>query len=400
MAKPKKVKSAQGKLRGSKAAKAKHSNAKAAQAKLSGAKAAKAKPVEHASPARKTSPGQVRRRKSAPKASEAKPKPAAPVALGEVHALRVDAEGPGGRLDKVASGLIAGVSRSRVQRAVDLGLVRVNGEVANRRTVVAPGDAIEVTLPAPDAPSVEARKVPLRVLYEDAHLVVVDKPAGLITHPVTGADETSVVHALLHHTKGRLAPAGGTIRPGIVHRLDRETSGAMVVAKTDAAFHSLIAQFAGREPEKEYLALVDKCPRLLSGTLSASIDRHRTVRVRMAVRDDGREAVTDWVVESRFGPQAALIRALPRTGRTHQIRVHLAHLGHPILGDRTYGKFDQPAFAGWPMPRVMLHAHRLRLTHPATGKPMTFEAPVPADFRNLEAWLTKAYGRRDFAAQA
>jgi 23S rRNA pseudouridine1911/1915/1917 synthase len=120
----------------------------------------------------------------------------------------------------------------------------------------------------------------------------------------------------------------------------------------------------------------------------------------MAVREDGREAQTDWVVEARFGPQAALVRALPRTGRTHQIRVHLAHLGHPILGDRTYGKFDLPIFEGWPMPRVMLHAHRLRVTHPVTGKEMTFEAPVPADFRTLERWLTKKYGRRDYTTIA
>jgi 23S rRNA pseudouridine1911/1915/1917 synthase len=381
--------------------------ARPAKPKPSRGKAPKSRPAKvaesaSADPARKVSPGQVRRRKSrpAPRLSAIPAKPSSPERLGETHDLRIPSEGPGGRLDKVASDLLEGVSRSRVQRALELGLVRVNGEVADRRRVVAPGDAIEVTLPAPDAPTVEARKVPLRILFEDAHLVVVDKPAGLITHPVTGADETSVVHALLHHTKGRLAPAGGTIRPGIVHRLDRETSGAMVVAKTDVAFHGLIAQFAGREPDKEYLALVDKCPRLLSGTISASIDRHRAVRVRMAVRDDGREAVTDWVVESRFGPQASLIRALPRTGRTHQIRVHLAHLGHPILGDRTYGKFDQPAFAGWPMPRVMLHAHRLRITHPATGKPMTFEAPVPPDFRRLEAWLAKAFGRRDYVALA
>ena len=351
-------------------------------------------------PARKTSPGQVRRRKSAPRPRRPGPPPPRPAPAGEVHALRVDAEGAGGRLDKVAAALLPDVSRSRVQRAVELGMVRVNGVVADRRAVVAPGDAIEVTLPVPDAPTVEARRVPLRVLFEDAHLIVVDKPAGLITHPVTGADETSVVHALLHLTKGRLAPAGGTIRPGIVHRLDRETSGAMVVAKTDAAYHGLVAQFAGREPDKEYLALVDKCPRLLSGTISASIDRHRTVRVRMAVRDDGREAVTDWSAEARFGAQASLIRARPRTGRTHQIRVHLAHLGHPILGDRTYGKFDQPAFAGWPMPRVMLHAHRLRLRHPVTGKELVLEAPVPADFRRLEAWLGKAFGRRDFPVPA
>lgn len=378
--------------------------AKKTPTKPTRAKVARTKaPSPKVDPARKISPGQTRRRKAVRKVrGPSKPvRPTPPVVpKGEVYNLRLGHEHIDGRLDKIASGMIPGVSRSRVQRAIDLGLVRVNGVSADRRTVVVAGDAIEVTLPVPGAPTVEARKVALPILFEDAHIVVVDKPAGLITHPVTGADETSVVHALLHYTKGKLAPAGGTIRPGIVHRLDRETSGAMVVAKTDAAFHGLIAQFAGREPDKEYLALVDKCPRLLSGTLSAAIDRHRNVRVRMAVREDGREAQTDWVVEARFGPQAALVRALPRTGRTHQIRVHLAHLGHPILGDRTYGKFDLPIFEGWPMPRVMLHAHRLRVTHPVTGKEMTFEAPVPADFRTLERWLTKKYGRRDYTTIA
>ena len=330
----------------------------------------------------------------------AKRRTKAAAAAPERHDLRVAADAPRERVDKAAAPLIPGVSRARVQKALDLGMIRVNGQVADRKTLAGPGDAVEVTLPAPEAPTVSPRRLALPILHEDAHIIVIDKPAGLITHPVTGDDEISVVHALLHHAKGKLAPAGGVIRPGIVHRLDRETSGAMVVAKTDKAFHALVTQFAGREPDKEYLALVDKCPRLLSGTISASIDRHRMVRVRMAVRDDGKDACTDWNVESKFGPQAALICARPRTGRTHQIRVHLAHLGHPILGDRTYGDFRHPAFEGWPMPRVMLHARRLTLVHPVTGKTMTFEAPVPRDFRKLEAYLAKRYGRRDFAPLA
>jgi len=213
---------------------------------------------------------------------------------------------------------------------------------------------------------------------------------------VQGSDEVSVVHGLLHYTKGKLAPAGGAPRPGVVHRLDRETSGVIVLAKTDKAYHALVAQFAERTAQKEYLALVDKAPRLLSGLIDAKIDRHRTVRVRMAVRDDGRDAVTEWRVEEKYGPQAALVRAFPHTGRTHQIRVHLAHLGHPILGDRTYGKFDIPAFTGWPMPRVMLHAHRLTLTHPQTGKPLTIAVEPPADFQELKQWLTAKYGRKAY----
>lgn len=359
---------------------------------------AKFKPKAKSKPKPKPSPGGKRRKQPKVGPAPAKDKPA-PAPRGEAHSLRVGDDQARDRVDKVAATLLPDVSRSRVQKAVDLGLVRVNGAVANRRTTVEAGDAIDLVLPVPDEPTVSARKLALPVLFEDAHIIVIDKPAGLITHPVTGSDEISVVHALLHQTKGKLAPAGGTIRPGIVHRLDRETSGVMVVAKTDAAFHGLIQQFSGREPDKEYLALVDKVPRLLSGTLSASIDRHRMVRVRMAVRDDGKEAVTDWQVEARFGAQASLIRARPRTGRTHQIRVHLAHLGHPILGDRTYGKFDHPVFAGWPMPRVMLHAHRLHLTHPVSGKPMVFTAPIPRDFAALEKWLAKTYGERRFTEE-
>jgi 23S rRNA pseudouridine1911/1915/1917 synthase len=185
-----------------------------------------------------------------------------------------------------------------------------------------------------------------------------------------------------------------------VHRLDRETSGVIVLAKTDKAYHALVAQFAERTAKKEYLALVDKAPRLLSGVINANIDRHRTVRVRMAVRDDGREAITDWRVEEKYGVEAALVRAFPHTGRTHQIRVHLAHITHSILGDRTYGKFDVPSYTGWPMPRVMLHAHKLTLTHPQTGKPLTISVEPPKDFQELKEWLAKKFGRKSYLLPA
>lgn len=326
--------------------------------------------------------------------------PIAPAPSPETFDTRVPTEAAPGRADKVVATLLEGVSRSRVQRALDLGLVQVNGAVADRRTLLQAGDHVKVALPSPEEPTARPAKLSLEILFEDAHLIAINKPAGLLTHPVQGSDEVSVVHGLLHHTKGKLAPAGGAPRPGVVHRLDRETSGVIVLAKTDQAYHALVAQFAERTAQKEYLALVDKAPRLLSGIIDAKIDRHRTVRVRMAVREDGREAVTEWRVEEIYGPQAALVRAFPHTGRTHQIRVHLAHLGHPILGDRTYGKFDTPAFAGWPMPRVMLHAHRLTLTHPRTGQPLTIQVDPPADFQALQRWLTTRYGRKAYPSQA
>ncbi|MGA0134238.1 MAG: RluA family pseudouridine synthase [Opitutales bacterium] len=315
----------------------------------------------------------------------------------EIFRTRIPGEFEPARADKIIATLLDGVSRSRVQKALDLGMVKVNGLPANCRTVLNPGDAVEVALPSPGEPTARPVKMALEILFEDAHLIAVNKPAGLLTHPVQGSDEVSVIHGLLHHTKGKLAPAGGAPRPGVVHRLDRETSGVIVLAKTDKAYHALVAQFAERTAQKEYLALVDKAPRLLSGVINANIDRHRTVRVRMAVREDGREAVTDWRVEEKYGEQAALVRTFPHTGRTHQIRVHLAHIAHPILGDRTYGKFDVPAFDGWPMPRVMLHARRLTLSHPQTGRPLVIEVAPPKDFVALQRWLGIRFGRRVFA---
>ena len=364
----------------------------------------KVKPTRLGSrPQARTAKATKRKAKPAPHVPYAARPAKAPVEVhkpDEVLATRIPSEFAPGRADKVVSALLDGVSRSRVQRALDLGLVQVNGAVADRRTVLNPGDHVKVALPSPEEPTARPVKMPLEVLFEDAHLIAINKPAGLLTHPVQGSDEVSVVHGLLHYTKGKLAPAGGAPRPGVVHRLDRETSGVIVLAKTDKAYHALVAQFAERTAKKEYLALVDKAPRLLSGVINASIDRHRTVRVRMAVREDGREAITDWRVEEKYGVEAALVRAFPHTGRTHQIRVHLAHITHPILGDRTYGKFDVPSYTGWPMPRVMLHAHKLTLTHPQTGKPLTITVEPPKDFLELKEWLAKKFGRKSYLLPA
>ena len=326
--------------------------------------------------------------------------PATPAKPHEKFKVRVADDQPAARADKIVSGLMEGVSRSRVQKALDLGLITLGGKSIDRRTVLNPGDEIVIALPTPEEPTATAVKMKLEILFEDAHLVAINKPSGLLTHPVQGSDELSVVHGLLHHTKGKLAPAGGAPRPGVVHRLDRETSGVIVLAKTDKAYHNLVEQFSQRTAQKEYLSLVDKCPRLLGGTIDAKIDRHRSVRVRMAVREDGREAITDWRVEEKYGAQASLIRTFPHTGRTHQIRVHLAHITHPILGDRTYGKFDVPSYTGWPMPRVMLHAHKLTLTHPQTGKPLTITVEPPKDFQELKEWLAKKFGRKSYLLPA
>ena len=357
--------------------------------------------IKHQAQTRKVSPKVLPPKRTVIKTSRNgnKRAPVLPTAAHEMHHVQLAADAAPARADKILSGLLDGISRSRVQKALDLGLITRDGVAIDRRTVLNPSDALTVALPAPEEPTASAVKMKLEVIFEDAHIIAINKPSGLLTHPVQGSDELSVVHGLLFHTKGKLAPAGGAPRPGVVHRLDRETSGVIVLAKTDKAYHNLVEQFANRTAQKEYLALVDKSPRLLGGEINANIDRHRTVRVRMAVREDGRhEAITDWRVEEKYGPQAALVRAFPHTGRTHQIRVHLAHIGHPILGDRTYGKFDVPAFDNWPMPRVMLHAHRLTLKHPQTGKTLTLSVEPPKDFKDLQAWLTKKYGVRAFAS--
>lgn len=301
---------------------------------------------------------------------------------------------PPERADKVlAAQHAAAISRSRWQVLLDDGCVSRGGLALDRKSLVRGGETLDITLPEPAVSAVRPVDIPLEILFEDEHIVVVNKRPGMVTHPGAGTGDDTLVHALLHHTKGKLAPAGGTVRPGVVHRLDKETSGIILFAKTDEAYLELIRSFSEREPDKRYLAITSGCPHLLSGILRQPIDRHPSNRVKMAVVENGKPARTDWAVENRFADKAALIRCKIHTGRTHQIRVHLAHLGFPILGDHTYGRFHESILSGWPAPRVMLHAAFLDIAHPVTGEMMHFEAPLPPDFLHLLGFLKSALGQ-------
>jgi 23S rRNA pseudouridine1911/1915/1917 synthase len=226
----------------------------------------------------------------------------------------------------------------------------------------------------------------LNILFEDEHLLAIDKPAGMVVHPGAGTREDTLVHALLAHCAGSLSGIGGVERPGIVHRLDRETSGVILVAKSDAAHRALAKAFASRDVVKEYLALVAGVPHLASGSIKKAIARHPTKRHRMATpTEGGRPSHTDWRVEKSWPPHASLLRCRIHTGRTHQVRVHLSSDRHPLLGDPIYGfKPGQFPFA---VPRVMLHAARIAIAHPVTGAALEIRAPMPEDFKTAMAAL-------------
>ena len=233
---------------------------------------------------------------------------------------------------------------------------------------------------------VAAVDIPLEVIFEDADMIAVVKPVGMVTHPGVGTGDDTLVHALLHHTHGDLASIGAPERPGIVHRLDKETSGLIVVAKTDRSYYGLVEQFSERSMRKIYRALVVGSPDEASGTIKQPVGRHPVQRTRMAVVAHGKFAHTDWGVVERFGGQATLMSCHIHTGRTHQIRVHMQHLGHSLLGDVNYG-FKPSKLKGLSVPRVMLHAHTLELSHPVTKKRMELEAPLPQDFKDLMGQL-------------
>lgn len=272
---------------------------------------------------------------------------------------------------------LAGVPRSQARRWIETGCVRLQGAPARPAQKVREGDALEVVPPEPLPIELIPEAIPLSILHEDADLIVLDKSAGLVVHPGPGHRSGTLVNALLHHCRD-LAGIGGVLRPGIVHRLDRGTSGVLVVAKSEAAHHSLAEQFHDHSVERVYLALVRGVPRSDTGRIERAIGRHPRDRKRMSVRVRvGREARSVWTVSRRFErSQVALLEVRPETGRTHQIRVHLASAGLPIVADPVYGKgrralgFERPA----------LHAQRLGFDHPRSGERMVFEAPPPADF--------------------
>ncbi|GAB4271074.1 MAG: RluA family pseudouridine synthase [Opitutales bacterium] len=288
------------------------------------------------------------------------------------------------RADKVLAHHFEDVSRGQIQLAFDDGGVLLSGEPINKKHKVSTGDCLSIRFPSPKDSTVRAVEMPLEIVHEDDDIIVVNKASGQVVHPGSGTGEDTLVHALLFHTNGGLSTAAGSLRPGVVHRLDKETSGLIVFAKTDPAFFRLTQQFAERSVKKEYLALVHGVPLVKSGSLIDPIGRHPTVRVKMAVLDRGKPARTDWALEERFD-NYALLRCWIFTGRTHQIRVHLSNIHHPIVGDTTYGhgaKGDAP-FAR----RVLLHADRLVFTHPVTGVEMKFHAKMPDDFKDTLQYL-------------
>jgi len=295
------------------------------------------------------------------------------------------------RADKVLAAAFPEHSRVAFQRCLDAGLVTRNGKALDRSADVVAGDELIFSFPETKPAELKAVDIPLDVVYEDKHLLAINKAAGMVVHPGAGTGEDTLVHALLSHCEGELSGIGGVERPGIVHRLDRETSGIMLVAKTDVAHRGISEQFAARTSHKQYLALVDGVPSLLSGSLRKPIGRNPTQRHKMAVVEGpgGRDAHTDWErVETFGGNVASLIRCTIHTGRTHQIRVHMKSMGHILLGDVVYGWKASPRLPKQPT-RMMLHAEHLVVKHPVTGKVLDLRAPLPKDFEAMLKGLRK-----------
>jgi 23S rRNA pseudouridine1911/1915/1917 synthase len=283
------------------------------------------------------------------------------------------------RADKLLAAAFPEHSRSAWQRAFEAGRVVRGGVALDKKDELRAGDTVEFSHAEAVPSELKASGTILDILYEDEHLLVVNKAAGMVVHPGAGTGEDTLVHALLGHCAGSLSGIGGVERPGIVHRLDRDTTGVIVVAKTDTAHRGLSEQFAERNLHKEYLALVTGVPRLMSGRIESGIARHPTHRHKMAVSEEGRPSRTDWTREKAFPPFAALMRCHILTGRTHQIRVHMKSIGHSLLGDAIYGWKDSAPLPMKP-PRVMLHAEFLIFEHPVTGKKLEMRAPLPEDF--------------------
>jgi 23S rRNA pseudouridine1911/1915/1917 synthase len=297
---------------------------------------------------------------------------------------RVPPELAGQRLDTALARLEPTLSRAQVRRLIEQGEVTVSGKVVKPAHRLRASDSIAGRVPEAEPTSIAAEELPLTVLYQDADLIVIDKPAGLVVHPAPGHGGGTLVNALLHHCRD-LSGIGGELRPGIVHRLDKDTSGVLVVAKSDAAHRSLAAQFKVHSVLREYLVLVRGAPRAASGTIEAAIGRHPTDRKRMSTRTKrGRAAVTHWRVEERLRG-ATLLRVRLETGRTHQVRVHLASIGLAVLGDPVYGG-GRAQGVELGLERQALHAAVLGFAHPTTGETLRFESALPVDFaRALEA---------------
>lgn len=303
----------------------------------------------------------------------------------------VKSDEAGQRLDIWLTRLLPDLSRSRIQALIQAGHITREGQPVKEHRKIHTGERFTVVIPPPVDTAVVAEPIPLNILYEDTDLIVLNKPDGLVTHPAAGHLSGTLVNALLHHCTD-LGSIGGEKRPGIVHRLDRDTSGVLVAAKNERSLNQLVNQFKDRKVRKEYLALVWGCPHPAQGTIQTLIGRHTRDRKKMsATPKRGRPAVTVYETMEVF-PEIALIRLRPETGRTHQIRVHLAHIGHAVVGDTHYGSRTVKHLPA-PVHRQLLHAAALTFDHPTTGKRLTFTAPMPADMAALLAVLRQESGR-------
>jgi 23S rRNA pseudouridine1911/1915/1917 synthase len=305
-----------------------------------------------------------------------------PAGTVRVETLTIEATLLRDRLDNYLHQRFPCVSRSTLQRLIREGHVTVNGVTVKPTHSPRAGEVVEITWPPPRPTEVVPREIPLNVVHEDAHLLVINKPPGLVVHPAAGNEDHTLVNALLHHCAGRLSGVGGVIRPGIVHRLDQFTSGLLVVAKDDATHMGLSYQFSRREVRKIYDAVVCGAVEPPTGEINAAIARHPNHRKVMTVTDGGRPARTSYRVRERLR-ESSLVEAQLHTGRTHQVRVHFKFLGFPLVGDSAYGRKQNARLkelTGVEAPRQMLHARLLSFDHPATGERLSFEAPWPADF--------------------
>jgi 23S rRNA pseudouridine1911/1915/1917 synthase len=317
---------------------------------------------------------------------------------GKHFSITVTERGSGRRLDQFLSASDLKLSRSQAKNLIEKHQIFLNQKPTKPSAHLKVGDILSGTLREPSPLSLKPESIPLTILYEDASIIVIDKPSGMVVHPAYGNPSGTLVNALLYHCKD-LAGINGVLRPGIVHRLDKDTSGVMVVAKDDEAFHQLTKQFKNRTVEKVYFAIVYGRFSQNEGLIDSAIGRHPSERKRMSTRTKkGRTAITRWKRVEEFD-SCTLLEISPQTGRTHQIRVHLSSIGHPIFGDPLYGRKGRPGAIHDPvlkecvkrMNRQALHAHRLEFTHPQTGKRVQFFSPIPQDMKEvLEGLRSKA----------
>lgn len=305
----------------------------------------------------------------------------------EIIQVRIAAGADGWRLDRALADGAPSFSRERLKALILAGNVVTDGGTAARdpSSKAMGGQVFNVTLPAPTALENEAQDIAINVVYEDEHLIVIDKPAGLVVHPAAGNLDGTLVNALLHHCAGQLSGIGGVARPGIVHRIDKDTSGLMVAAKSDAAHIGLAAQFAAHSIDRRYKAIVAGRPSPANGTVNAPLGRSPANRKKMAIVEGGKHAITHYQTV-RAGRDASMVECRLETGRTHQVRVHMASVGHPLLGDPVYGRtkhvhravLDRLGFR-----RQALHAARLGFIHPVKSNALTFDSEIPADMQEL-----------------